>query len=332
MKTLISINNLSMIYKIKKSKYNDKKLIARLIGDFFNPSYSDITALNNISFSVNEGDILGYIGQNGAGKSTTIKILLGLLHPTKGTVTVLNKNPFSSRRAISKSMGTVMGQKSHLWWELPLIDSFKFLQKIYGTTSKEDDLWLEMLIENLEVTDFIDQPVRQLSLGQRMRGEIICSLIHQPKILCLDEPTVGLDVFSKQKIMELLLKINRETNITIILTTHDMTEIEKICDRIILIEDGELEFTGKVEEFKNLYETFVKVKVDSEDAIMIEDKRVNIFSLNKNSKEYIFNNQEISKKEVISLINKNEYIKNIIFNTLDLSDVLKIRKKYFKNE
>lgn len=327
MKKIISVDSLNMSYKVKTSQYNNRNTFIRTIGDFINPSYNYIKALNDISFDVYEGDILGYIGQNGAGKSTTIKLLLGLLYPEKGEVSVLGKNPFKNRRKLSIFTGTVMGQKSHLWWELPLIDSFNFLQKIYGKTTEYDDKWLKMLIDELEVNTFSEQPVRQLSLGQRMRGEIICSLIHRPKILYLDEPTVGLDVFSKQKIMELLLKLNSEYKITIILTTHDMQEVEKICDRIILVEAGELEFIGGTEEFKALYSSYNKVLIESSEAISIDDERLIFFSMNKNSTEYIFDTSSISKNDVIIKINENIDIKNITFKPLDLSDVIKIRKK-----
>lgn len=325
MKEIISVNNLYMSYKVKKSKYNKHNVLVRTIGDFINPTYTNIQALKNISFKVYEGDVLGYIGQNGAGKSTTIKLLLGLLYPEKGDINVLNQAPFKNRRKLAIQTGTVMGQKSHLWWELPLIDSFKFLQKIYN---QNNDEWLDMLMKELDVNSFSDQPVRQLSLGQRMRGEIICSLIHQPKILYLDEPTIGLDVFSRQKIMELLLKINKEYKTTIILTTHDMQEVEKICDRIILVDMGQLEFIGEINKFKSLYSSYNKVLIESKKEMHIDDKRLIFFSMNKNSNEYIFDSSCISKSDVLSKINENIDIKNITFQSLDLSDVLKIRKNH----
>lgn len=327
MSLIIKVSDIQMEYKVKDSEYSNKGFVTKLTKDFFKPKYKSIKALNNINFEVYQGDILGYIGQNGAGKSTTIKLLLGLLYPASGEVKVFGKNPFKNRINLAKFTGTLMGQKSHLWWELPLIDSFKFIQKIYQCTSEEDDKWLEMLTEELNVSEFVMQPVRQLSLGQRMRGELICTLIHRPKLVYLDEPTVGLDVFSKQKIMELILKINREYNTTIILTTHEVSDIEKVCNRMILLDKGDIDYDGGVFEFIELYTNFSKVIIESGIPTKEIDSRLIVFSTNKSSIEYIFDKRKITQSEVIKLISELENVSNFSFERLSLSTVLKIREK-----
>lgn len=327
MSLIIEVSDIQMDYRVKDSNYSDKGFVTKLVKDVFNPKYKSIKALENINFNVYQGDILGYIGQNGAGKSTTIKLLLGLLYPSSGEIKVFDENPFKNRTKLAKFTGTLMGQKSHLWWELPLMDSFKFIQKIYQSTSEEDDKWLEMLIEELSVSDFVMQPVRQLSLGQRMRGELICTLIHRPKLVYLDEPTVGLDVLSKQKMMELILKINSEYHTTIILTTHEVADIEKVCNRMILLDKGGIDYDGGVVEFIELYTNFSKVIIESSKPSSEIDNRLIIFSTNKSSIEYIFDKRNISQPEVIKLISEIENVSNFSFERLDLSTVLKIRQK-----
>ena len=218
MKEIISVESLSKDYIIKNR-----------VG-FFNTEKIVKQALKDINFSIKEGEIVGYIGNNGAGKSTTIKLLLGILTTTKGSIKVFGKDPFVNRQKNAKNIGALFGQKSHLWWDLPLIDSFEYLSKIYEVDNKE---WLDYLITELNVKECLYQPVRQLSLGQRMRGEFIASIIHKPKLVFLDEPTIGLDIETKKKIMELILKINEKYNTTIILTTHEISDIEKVCKRIL---------------------------------------------------------------------------------------------------
>jgi ABC-2 type transport system ATP-binding protein len=208
--------------------------------NLFHPEVKDITAVNSVSFSVNVGERVAFIGPNGAGKSTTIKMLTGILYPTSGAATVLGFDPSTERKKLAYSIGTVFGQRSQLLPNLPLTDSLEFFGVMYDLTPKQIKTRIDELVSLFDLESFIDQPVRKLSLGQRMRAEVASSLIHKPKIIFLDEPTIGLDVVAKKSLRDLLLKINKEENTTLFLTSHDVGDIESLCDRTIVINYGEL--------------------------------------------------------------------------------------------
>ena len=198
---------------------------------FFNRKYRYIKAINDISFSIKKGEIVGYIGPNGAGKSTTIKVLSGILVPDSGSVVIDKMVPWKDRKKYVSSIGVVFGQKSQLWWDIPAIDSFNLLKDIYKIPEEKYQKKLDELVELLNLGDIINIPVRQLSLGSRMRCEIAASLLHSPKILFLDEPTIGLDAVSKKIVRDFIKKLNKKDNVTVILTTHDMTDIEALAKR-----------------------------------------------------------------------------------------------------
>lgn len=202
------------------------------------PETKEIVAVNDISFSVKRGERIAFIGPNGAGKSTTIKMLTGILFPTSGTVNILGFDPTKDRKKLAYQIGTVFGQRSQLLPNLPLTDSLEFFGVMYDMPEKEIKKRIVELVELFDLSSFIAQPVRKLSLGQRMRAEVAASLIHKPKIILLDEPTIGLDVVAKKSLRDLLLKINKEENTTIFLTSHDVGDIESLCDRTIVINHG----------------------------------------------------------------------------------------------
>ena len=217
----------------------------------FHRQYREIKALNDISFTIPDGEMVGYIGPNGAGKSSTIKILSGILNPDSGTCLINGRVPFQERKAHVKEIGVVFGQRSQLWWDVPVIDSFELLKDIYKIPQNDYRNMKEELIFLLNLEDIIKTPARQLSLGQRMRCEIAASLLHNPRILFLDEPTIGLDAVSKIAVRNFILDLNKKHNTTIILTTHDMQDIEALTNRIMLIGKGHLLMDGSLEEFKN---------------------------------------------------------------------------------
>lgn len=321
---LISIKSVCKEYKIKEKV--DTSNIMRAVKAFIIPKYRRISALTDISFDIYEGDIVGYIGQNGAGKSTTIKLLLGLIAPTSGTVKVFDKNPMINRMNQNKEIGVLSGTKSQLWWELPLIDSFKFIQRIYEVNSIENDQWLEYLIDKLEVRSFINQPVRQLSLGQRMKGEFICTFLHHPKIVFLDEPTIGIDVITKQKILEFLVDINSKDNTTIFFTTHDLDDIEKICNRMLLINKGKIEYDGEITSFLNNYDSIKKIIVYSKDLSKLADSDyIKIISKNKEFFEIAYDSTKFNNKEICEYIYNFVEVESIRFSQLDLTSVLRLR-------
>ncbi|MEK6624926.1 MAG: ATP-binding cassette domain-containing protein, partial [Bdellovibrionota bacterium] len=208
------------------------------MSNLFAPQKKEITAVNDISFSVNYGERIAFIGPNGAGKSTVIKMLTGILFPTDGRIQVLGLNPMTERKKLAYQIGTVFGQRSQLLPNLPLTDSFEFFGVMYDMADVEIIRRTKELVELFDLHSFLDQPVRKLSLGQRMRAEIAASLIHNPKIVLLDEPTIGLDVVAKKSLRDLLVKINHEKKTTIFLTSHDVGDIESLCERAIIINHG----------------------------------------------------------------------------------------------
>ena len=205
---------------------------------------SEVRAVRDLTFEIDAGEMVGYIGPNGAGKSTTIKMLTGILVPTAGHLRVAGLDPSRQRTELARRIGVVFGQRTTLWWDLPLRDSFELLQKIYRVDPARHSHNLEEYVELLDLGDLLDTPVRQLSLGQRMRGDITAALLHDPEILYLDEPTIGLDVVSKGRLREFLRTLNAERGTTLLLTTHDLQDIEALCDRVIVIDHGTAVFDG----------------------------------------------------------------------------------------
>jgi ABC-2 type transport system ATP-binding protein len=224
----------------------------------------DIEAVAGVSFSVGAGEMVAYVGPNGAGKSTTIKMLTGILQPSGGQIRVDGLDPSRQRLEVAKRIGVVFGQRSQLWWDLPLRDSFELLRHIYRVPEPVYRDRLAYFSDLLELHGFMDTPVRQLSLGQRMRGDLTASLLHAPPVLFLDEPSIGLDVVAKARIRELLAQINRDQGVTMLLTTHDMADIERLCSRMLIIDHGRVIYDGGVEAIREQYGDERTVVVDLE--------------------------------------------------------------------
>lgn len=250
-----------------------------MLKSIFFQEYIYKKAVDNIEFKINSGEIVGFIGPNGAGKSTTIKMLSGILYPDSGSIEIAGYIPYKQRKKFVANIGVVFGQKSQLSWDLPLIDSFELLKYIYKIPEEKYKNNLNKFIQLLDMEDFINQPVRQLSLGQRMKGDITAALLHSPKIVFFDEPTIGLDVVAKEKIREFIKYLNKSEGITMIFTTHDMQDIEKVCNRLIIIDEGKKLYDGTVEDIKNNYVTTRGLEVEFEelpnighiDDVLIED-------------------------------------------------------------
>jgi ABC-2 type transport system ATP-binding protein len=221
-----------------------------------------VRAVDGITFDVAAGEIVGYIGPNGAGKSTTIKMLTGILMPSGGTVRVDGLDPQRSRTELAMRMGVVFGQRNQLWWDLPLRDSFDLLRHVYRVPPARHAARLAEFVELLDLGPFLDTPVRQLSLGQKMRGEITAALLHDPSILYLDEPTIGLDVVSKSRVREFLARVNKELGVTVILTTHDLSDVERLCSRLMVIDVGRLVYDGTVDDLKARHGQYRTLVVD----------------------------------------------------------------------
>lgn len=265
---IISVNNLAKTFKKPIREEGLKGMIKSL----FSRKYEEVKAVDQISFDIEQGEIVGYIGANGAGKSTTIKMMCGILYPTSGNVLVNGMSFDTDRQKINKEMGVVFGQKTQLWWDIPLIETFKILKSIYEVPDEEYEERFEYLCELLDMKPFLTQTVRSLSLGQRMRADFAAALIHSPKILYLDEPTIGLDVLVKDKIRSAIKELNKKYNITVILTTHDMKDIEELCNRIIIIDKGRILYDGGLTNIKYRYGNTKTIFIPSN--IMINDEEL----------------------------------------------------------
>lgn len=269
-------------------------------------------AVKDISFSIGEGEMVGYIGPNGAGKSTTIKMLTGILVPSSGSVMVNGIIPYENRQENAKNIGVVFGQRTQLWWDLPTIESFELLKEIYQVSAKRYKENMDTFTEILGLDEFLNTPVRQLSLGQRMRADIAASLLHDPPILFLDEPTIGLDVIAKEKMRTFIKEINNERKITVILTTHDMEDIEKLCERMILIDHGQKVYDGEIAVVKERFGKTRTLIVDLEESShSLHLKGGEVFKEEASRFWIRFNRDEVSASELIAQITETHNIKDL---------------------
>jgi len=246
---MIKVENITRTFKIAKRT----KGFAGAFKNVFKPSYEIKKAVNGISFEINDGETVGFIGPNGAGKSTTVKMLSGILHPNSGEINVNGYVPDRDRKKFVKNIGVVFGQRSQLWNDLPIVDTFDLLKHIYKIPDDVFKKNMELFNDILELHKFEKQSVRQLSLGQRMRADIVAAFLHNPVVVFLDEPTIGLDVVAKEKIREFIAEINKERGTTLLFTTHDMQDIEKTCKRIIIIDNGKIIYDGNLSEIRKKY-------------------------------------------------------------------------------
>lgn len=229
---------------------------------FFKRTYREVHAIEDLSFTIQSGELVGYLGPNGAGKSTTLKILTGIMRPDRGSVQIDGRVPYEERLAHVANIGVVFGQKSQLWWDLPLRESFELLKAIYKTPTPLYNKRYDWLIDGLNIGTYLDQPVRMLSLGQRMRAELVASLLHCPQILFLDEPTIGLDASSKLIVRQFIKTLNKDYGTTVILTTHDMDDIEALCQRVLVIDNGKLGFDGNLKTLRKRVDNQRIIEID----------------------------------------------------------------------
>lgn len=247
--TIIKIENLKKYFKV----YKKEPGLWGSIKSLWIRKYEEVKAVDDISFEINQGEIVGFIGQNGAGKTTTLKVLSGLLYPTSGQTTVLGFDPWDRKPAFQKQFSLVMGQKNQLWWDLPAIESFHLNRAIYEIPDDQFNKTLSKLAKILDVEDILQVQVRKLSLGQRMKCELIAALLHNPKVLFLDEPTIGLDVIMQKTLRDFIKKYNQEFGATIILTSHYMDDVKELCDRVIMIDHGKKIYDGKLSKIIEKY-------------------------------------------------------------------------------
>ncbi len=325
---MINVENVSKEFK----KVVKDQGLKGSVKSLFNRKYEVVKAVDDISFQVPKGEILGFIGANGAGKSTTIKMLTGILTPTDGKIEINGQIPYKNRKKYVKEIGVVFGQRTQLWWDLPLVETFSVLKQIYQVEDKAYEKRMGFLNEVLELQDFIKSPVRTLSLGQRMRADLAASMIHNPKVLFLDEPTIGLDVAVKNNIRKAITQINEEEKTTIILTTHDLNDIETLCKRIVMIDKGKIMYDGALTQMKQNYGKYREVNMslfnndDFEKFHFAEDLKVTDDAVkvdrNKEKITITFDSDAVRISDLLSYILSKTQVKDIAVKDVNIEEIV----------
>ena len=322
--SLIEVKNVEKKYKIYKQKAGVKNVLQNL----FCPEVSIKTAVSDLSFTIEKGEAVGLIGENGAGKSTTIKMLSGVLFPTAGEITVSGIVPYKNRIENARNIGVVFGQRSRLNWDLPMEDSFELYKEIYQIDDKLYNYNKDKFIELLKLDEFYSTPIRQLSLGQRMKVEIAVAMLHSPDILYLDEPTIGLDVLAKRQIRDFIKKRNKEDGTTIILTSHDMKDLDLLCERIIILTKGKKIYDDSLQKFKNEHakESIIEIVCAEETKTKLEFDNFEVANTGEGSLRVKYNPEEVSLAEIIDSLGKECVIKDFKVQYPDIEDM--VRKIY----
>ena len=325
MQPVIVVKNLKKTYKTHEREPG----LINAVKSLFHRKYEYKEALKGISFEVEEGEILGLIGPNGAGKSTAIKALSGVLFPSSGEVKVLDFIPWKDRIKYVKHIGVVFGQKEQLWWDIPAIDTFYLHKDLYEIDDKEFEKRLKHMVKILQIEDIMKTPVRDLSLGERMKCKIVAALIHNPKLVFLDEPTIGLDIISKERFVDFVKDVNKKYNTTFIVTTHDMQDIERLCKRIIIINHGEIIYDGYLEHVRKKY---LKKKVID---VKLEDDKIDFkmegCKILQKTKYEIRIELDLEKNSIKNLVNYLLSNFNIVDITVQDPSIEEIIKIIYKN-
>ena len=283
-----------------------------------------IKAVDDVNFTLERGELVGYIGANGAGKSTTIKMLTGILVPTSGHIDVMGLTPYRHRKENTRRIGVVFGQRTQLWWDLPVIDSFELLKHIYEIPQNLYKQNLEFFSELLQLQPFLSTPVRSLSLGQRMRCDLTAALLHNPEILYLDEPTIGLDVIAKEQVRQFLRQVNAERQVTVILTTHDLNDVEKVCQRLVIIDSGKIIYDGGIDALKKRYGKTRMLIVDLAQAYSdIQLEEVDLTRRDGNRIWLAFDRDTISASEVIAQLTARYEIQDLTISEPEIEEIVR---------
>jgi ABC-2 type transport system ATP-binding protein len=319
MKSIITVNDLHKHFRVAKHQRG----FAGAVRNLFSREFKLVRAVDGVSFAVNPGELVGYLGPNGAGKSTTLKMLTGLLVPTSGEVVVNGRVPWRERKAYVARIGAVFGQRTTLWWDLPVIESLDLLQHIYQVPAERFRHNLDEFRALLELDPFLNTPVRSLSLGQRMRADVCAALLHDPELLFLDEPTIGLDVVAKERIRQFIKHVNRERGTTVILTTHDLSDVEKLCERVMIIDHGRLLFDGQLGTLSDRFGGQRALMVDF--AEEYADVSVAGATLEREGPRavYRFGREAFSASELISLLSARFRIRDLSVREPDIEDTVR---------
>lgn len=290
----------------------------------FSAQYETIPAVNDISFDIAEGELVGYIGPNGAGKSTSIKMLCGILVPTSGQIRVNGLIPHKDRMVNARQIGAVFGQKTQLWWDVPVIESLRLFRDIYKVPEAQYQHNLKLFNELLDLHEFQNTPVRQLSLGQRLRADMAAALLHSPRLLFLDEPMIGVDVVVKERLRTFIKEINRDQKVTILLTTHDMTDIEKVCSRIMIIDHGRIVYDGSLEQIRAQYGKQRTLVVDFEEQVQDFAAPNAVITKSEGRKKWFaFNRFETSPSTLIADISSRYPILDLAVEEPEIEEIVR---------
>jgi ABC-2 type transport system ATP-binding protein len=309
--------------------YERKEGVWGGIQNLFVRDVREVKAVDDISFGIDEGEMVGYIGANGAGKSTTIKMLTGILVPTSGAVRAAGYVPYQQRSAYTRGIGVVFGQRTQLWWDIAVVESFRLLQKIYGVSDRDYREQLETFDQLLNLGPLLHTPVRKLSLGQRMRCDIAAALLHKPRILFLDEPTIGLDVVAKENIRQFLRKINKELQVTVLLTTHDLSDIEELCRRIMIIDKGKLLFDGALTQLRDRLACKSQVLFELKDpqqvspAMLGLNGEIEFQQLDEMHCRIVFDKKLIPSAELIKVLVNNLLLRDVALADTTIEEIVR---------
>lgn len=324
---MIELKNITKEFKV----LNRREGLKGSFQDLFSRDYKIIRAVDDISLSVGQGEIVGFLGPNGAGKSTTIKMMTGVLEPTSGELMVNGRIPYKNRTANSQEIGVVFGQRSQLWWALPLIESFKLLKDIYQIPQKDYDDMMELYGGLVNFEEILHKPVRQMSLGQRTLSDILAAFLHNPKVVFLDEPTIGLDVAMKSKIRELILELNKQKNTTVILTTHDMGDVDALCERIVIIDKGKMLYDNDIRHLRQFFGSYRTLKIrPNEDMDVVEEHlekelaRMDVrISHDEEWISILINEEQIKVLNVLKKVQEKHEIRDMQLEEISTEDVIK---------
>ncbi len=322
MGSFIEVNHVSKSFRVSKRA----KGIPGAVANLFVPKYEKKQAVSDVSFAIEQGEMVGFIGPNGAGKSTTIKMLSGILYPDAGNIHVNGYIPYKQRKDYVGNIGVVFGQKSQLQWDLPVIDSFELLKAIYRIPENMYQKNLRRFTEMLDMDEFLHRPVRQLSLGQRMRSDIVAALLHSPQIVFFDEPTIGVDVIGKEKIRNFIRELNAEDQVTMLFTTHDMQDIEKTCNRLIIIDQGSKVYDGSLMGIREKYGTTRQLDVEFDANYQIEPiPNVTIQELsasNGRKKRFLFENTQVQIDGLMNHLLQSYGIRDIYISEPEIENII----------
>jgi len=327
MENIIELKNITKEFKV----LNRHEGLKGSLKDLFSRDYKIVRAVDNINLEVAQGEIVGFLGPNGAGKSTTIKMMTGVLEPSSGELIINNRIPYKDRTKNSQEMGVVFGQRSQLWWALPLIESFKLLKDIYQIPDANYNEMLELYSSMVDLDALLHKPVRQMSLGQRTLSDILAAFLHNPKVVFLDEPTIGLDVAMKSKIREMILELNRKKNTTVILTTHDMGDVDALCQRIVIIDKGKMLYDNDIEHLKKFFGSYRTLKIrpreNVEEATAELNKQLSEYDVSVSNDDtwisILVNEEKVRVMKVLEQVQEMLNVRDMQLEEISTEDVIK---------